>query len=140
MRIDFSRMAPRSVAASVALFALGYLIWQPAAQFLLHVLVRQPIPFSTAREWRDFLGVATAIGAGSGWLWFATRRMSAESWARAVLESGLTMLVMSVMLAAAHFTEESVVLWVTGVVLASALTGLVWSPLFRWATRSKLRD
>lgn len=127
-------LLPSTRIKAILLFAIGYLVWQPLFQVIL-LLFGEPLPLRSLVEWRGFLIASASLGAIAGAIWFSARRMPATSWHRAWIESSVTMLALSVALNARFFGMDQLLGWLFTVLAGSAITGALWTPLFRWSAR-----
>lgn len=131
-------MAPRTLPGSIALFSVGYLLWQPVALLLLSLVAGSPVPFRDSREWISFAAVCVSLGAVAGIAWFFGTRSRAE-WLRAWTKSSVTMLAMAVTLSADALPNDSLLPWLLVVAFMATLTGALFTPLYYWSDRYEAR-
>lgn len=122
-------LSPRTLWHSVALFSLGYLIWQPVAHLgLMHWLIGQPLAFNTTAEWARFALTACAVGAVVGAAYYRVQGME-QGWWREWADNALRLTAMGMILQAATFQhsiiEGLLVVALVAVIVAAFLAGTI---------------
>ncbi|HEX9937729.1 MAG TPA: hypothetical protein VGB15_11425 [Longimicrobium sp.] len=130
-------LEPKTLAGTVVMFTVGYVLVQPTAQLLLHAALGDPLPFTTRVEWGRFVVVCAAVGAAAGLIWRQAGRMPRGSLLKAWVRSGVTMLPMGVMLSADEFSRHDLVRWLTTLVVIALVTGAMFIPFYRLSDRAE---
>lgn len=130
-------LEPKTLAGTVAMFAVGYVLWQPAAQFLLHAASGDPLPFATRAEWGRFVAVCAALGAVAGLVWWQAARLPRESVAKAWVRSSVTMIAMGVYITADRFSRDDLAWWLMTLLVIALFTGAMCIPLYRLSDRDE---
>lgn len=118
-------LTPRTLGGTVLLFGLGYAVWQPLAQLLLHAVWGEDWPFTRRAEWVRFALVAACAGLAVGAAWHAVQRMR-PGWWRAWANHGLRMVALSMVLQARTFAPGNARWWIV-LLATSAITGMVFA-------------
>ena len=125
--------APRSLPRAAGAFALGYAVWQPAAQGLLHLVLGRPLPARGAGGWATFVLTVAALGAAAGAAWIGARRLRAGWW-REWAESAARMVAMAALLLGPDFAVLGPIRWAAVAAGVGAGGGVLWAALGRfWA-------
>jgi hypothetical protein len=128
---------PRSLAGAVALFVVGYLLWQPFAVGALLPLVGER-SFVSWALWRVFLEFVVLLGALSGALWWWGGKRPA-GWLRYCLRSTGRLLALVTTLEGPRLTTMSAGEWLGLTLFTAVMTGAIFSPLERWNEARTLR-
>ena len=131
---------PRTLGGMMALASVIYMLFQPAFQLVLvHWLLGDSPPFATPRAWAEFILVCGGIGAGVGACFFAAMKFPPGSSLRAWGKANITAVAMGVANSADRFSLQNLGVWLVILILSSAVTGALLTPLYRWSDRAKQR-
>jgi hypothetical protein len=128
---------PKTLAGTVAVAMLMYVLWQPAVQLLLHAVWGDPLPFATRAEWARFVAVCATLGAAAGLILWHSARLRRRGLVYARVRSSVTMLAVGVVISAGQFSRDSLGVWLLTLMVIALATGAMFIPLFRWADRDE---
>jgi hypothetical protein len=121
----------------ISFFAIGFAVWQPAAQLLFHSLLGWPLSFHSMREWWSFAMVSFIIGALVGAAWSIARGLK-EGWWRDWLEMLPRVTAFDLIFSGRAFVHDRLPVWLLGIAVAALVTTTIFTFVYRIA-RSSLR-
>lgn len=130
-------LEPKTLAGTMAVATLVYVLWQSAVQLLLHAVFGDPLPFATRAEWGRFVAVCAALGAAAGLILWHSARLQRRSLVYAWVRSTVTMLAVGVVISADQFSREPLGVWLLSLMVIALATGAMFIPLFRWSDRNE---
>ncbi len=129
-------MRPKSLPQTLALFAVGYLIWQPVAAWTVSRLTNQPLPFANQRDLLRFLATVFFLGIVAGTLWWIAGQQS-RRFVRYFLFSSARGLAFTTPLAAPRFATTPFAAWLGAIFFTAIAMGLLFFWLERWDAGSR---
>jgi len=132
------RFANRSRARCILVFIVGYLVWQPLAQLILHFFGK-PLAFRTGSQWAYFLLVMGCLGGAVGAGWYTVQRLRA-GWRRDWFDNSLRMVAFGSAIFGSDLATDPLGLWLIAALSSSAFVGALWVAVGRLAARLFDRD
>jgi hypothetical protein len=118
---------PRSPGGTIVSAAVTYAIWQPLMQVVLHLVFRDPWPFTTPAEWGAWTAASAGVGAFAGAAWHYMRGMR-RGWMHRCADWSVRMLAMGMVLRANEFAPADGDWWLV-LAMSALFCGLIFGTI-----------
>jgi hypothetical protein len=116
----FGEFMSRRSWVVIPLMAVGYAVWQPMLQWLLHLTTGDDYPFQTNPQWRMFIAAMLVVGAIAGLVFNYARRQKPGAW-RQWLDLLVFFGATVPLTAARHFAETPFVFSIATIIVSVLL-------------------
>jgi hypothetical protein len=121
---------------AAVVFAIAYLVIQPALYTLIHILNDEPRIVTTRVDWLALAALAVAMGAIAGIAFHVSRKLAPRSWTRAWIEAGNASLSVSCVLAWDKLPGLNWVAWIAIMIFSATVCGLLFGSIVRIVSNS----